>query len=117
MNRPGRPPLNYIPSEMYEIRCDIMPRLLSVLGDSPWEGQRSLSGQPPSVLESHVGTIPESFRRQDGALRSSHPQVSFVARGRNAEFVTSNHSLNSLSEKSLPSLGSMTSMGMSYCWG
>jgi aminoglycoside 3-N-acetyltransferase len=50
--------------------------------------------QPDLTPTWHIGTIPESFRKQDGTLRSSHPQVSFAARGRNAEFVTSNHSLN-----------------------
>lgn len=40
-----------------------------------------------------VGVIPEVFRKQKGVLRSSHPQVSFTAWGKNAEFITSGHSL------------------------
>jgi aminoglycoside 3-N-acetyltransferase len=40
-----------------------------------------------------VGVIPEVFRKQKGVLRSAHPQVSFTAWGKNAEFVTSGHSL------------------------
>jgi aminoglycoside 3-N-acetyltransferase len=40
-----------------------------------------------------VGIIPEVFRKQKGVLRSLHPQVSFTARGKNAEFITSGHSL------------------------
>ncbi|TET51120.1 MAG: AAC(3) family N-acetyltransferase, partial [Actinomycetota bacterium] len=40
-----------------------------------------------------VGTIPEVFRKQKGVLRSYHPQVSFTARGKYAEYITGNHSL------------------------
>ena len=40
-----------------------------------------------------VGTIPEVFRRQKGVLRSNHPQVSFTAWGKYAEYITGNHSL------------------------
>jgi aminoglycoside 3-N-acetyltransferase len=41
-----------------------------------------------------VGVIPEVFRKQKGVLRSSHPQVSFTAIGKNAEFITSGHGLD-----------------------
>lgn len=40
-----------------------------------------------------VGMIPEVFRKQEGVLRSNHPQVSFAARGRYAEYITGEHSL------------------------
>ena len=40
-----------------------------------------------------VGTIPETFRKQAGVLRSHHPTVSFCAWGRNADMVTRDHSL------------------------
>jgi aminoglycoside 3-N-acetyltransferase len=41
-----------------------------------------------------IGTIPEVFRRQNGVRRSNHPQLSFTARGKNAEFITSGHELD-----------------------
>ena len=40
-----------------------------------------------------VGVIPEVFRKQEGVLRSEHPQVSFAARGKNAGYITNAHSL------------------------
>lgn len=48
-----------------------------------------------------VGTVPEVFRKQAGTIRSNHPQVSFTARGRYAEYITAGHSLEyALGEKS-----------------
>ncbi len=40
-----------------------------------------------------MGRIPEVFRDMPGVLRSNHPTVSFAAFGRQAEFITSRHSL------------------------
>lgn len=48
-----------------------------------------------------MGAIPECFRKQSGAMRSSHPAVSFAARGTHAEHLVKGHSLdNSLGEQS-----------------
>lgn len=48
-----------------------------------------------------MGAIAETFRKRSGTIRSSHPSVSFTARGPAAEAVTAGHSLAfSLGEKS-----------------
>ncbi|MCP4536152.1 MAG: AAC(3) family N-acetyltransferase [Chloroflexi bacterium] len=48
-----------------------------------------------------VGVIPETFRKQKGALRSDHPQYSFAAWGEKAAQIVEDHSLNfGLGEKS-----------------
>jgi aminoglycoside 3-N-acetyltransferase len=48
-----------------------------------------------------MGLIPETFRKQNGALRSYHPQVSFAAWGKYAKQITENHGLEySLGEHS-----------------
>ena len=40
-----------------------------------------------------MGIIAETFRKQNGVLRSAHPHVSFCAFGANAKEITDNHSL------------------------
>jgi aminoglycoside 3-N-acetyltransferase len=48
-----------------------------------------------------MGRIPETFRKQEGVLRSNHPQTSFAAWGKHAQFVTADHALeNELGERS-----------------
>ena len=42
---------------------------------------------------SHMGVISETFRRQKGVLRSSHPQLSFCACGPQASPIVDDHSL------------------------
>ncbi len=41
-----------------------------------------------------MGKIPETFRKQDGVIRSNHPQLSFAAWGARAEVITKNHQLD-----------------------
>ena len=42
-----------------------------------------------------MGRIPETFRTQNGVIRSGHPQVSFAARGQSARQITFDHRLES----------------------
>ncbi len=41
-----------------------------------------------------MGLIAETFRKQEGTLRSSHPQLSFAARGPQAAAITNSHALD-----------------------
>lgn len=48
-----------------------------------------------------MGVIPDTFRKQRGVMRSSHPQVSFAAWGANAGDIVTGHDLdNGLGEHS-----------------
>ena len=40
-----------------------------------------------------MGVIAETFRKQNGVLRSTHPHISFCALGAHARHITDNHSL------------------------
>ncbi|WP_440117797.1 aminoglycoside N(3)-acetyltransferase [Paenibacillus sp. QZ-Y1] len=56
---------------------------------------------PDLTPTSYMGIIPETFRKQNGVLRSSHPHVSFAAWGKDAKKIIENHNLNyALSETS-----------------
>ncbi|MFA5451071.1 MAG: AAC(3) family N-acetyltransferase, partial [Dehalococcoidales bacterium] len=41
-----------------------------------------------------VGVIPETFRKQNGVIRSNHPHISFAAWGKYAQIITDNHTLD-----------------------
>jgi aminoglycoside 3-N-acetyltransferase len=64
--------------------------------ESWWETIReSMPPFDPGVTPTRgMGVIVESFRRQEGAIRSSHPSESFVAKGPKAAVITANHSLD-----------------------
>jgi aminoglycoside 3-N-acetyltransferase len=48
---------------------------------------------PAMTPTSYMGLLAETFRKQAGVLRSAHPQVSFAARGPQAEYVLRPHAL------------------------
>lgn len=64
--------------------------------------RNAMPGYDPDLSPTYyMGAISECFRKQKGTLRSSHPQVSFAARGRLAERICGEHSLeNCLGEAS-----------------
>jgi aminoglycoside 3-N-acetyltransferase len=47
---------------------------------------------PQTTPTTRMGRIVETFRSWPGTLRSRHPETSFCANGKNAEFITANHS-------------------------
>lgn len=49
--------------------------------------------RPDLTPTRNMGVISETFRKQNGGLRSVHPHVSFCAFGAHAEKITNNHSL------------------------
>ena len=49
--------------------------------------------RPDLTPTRNMGVISETFRKQKGVLRSSHPHFSFCALGAHAEEITDNHSL------------------------
>ena len=49
--------------------------------------------QPDLTPTRSMGIIPETFRKQKGALRSAHPHHSFRAYGDQAFYITNNHAL------------------------
>jgi len=49
---------------------------------------------PDMTPTRNMGVIPETFRKQIGAIRSRHPHVSFAARGPNANVIADHHGLD-----------------------
>ncbi len=63
--------------------------------ESWWETIRqTMPAYDPALTPTfRMGVIPETFRKQNGVLRSDNPDASFAAWGKNARHVTDNHAL------------------------
>jgi len=61
-----------------------------------WDAVRSTMPlyDPVHSPTTFTGIVAETFRKQPGVKRSSHPHCSFAARGRSAKKVTEGHGLN-----------------------
>lgn len=86
----------------------VMPTMTGELSDpqnwqhppvpaSWWEPirQEMPAFMPDLTVTRQMGRLAETFRKQDGVLRSNHPQTSFAAWGKEAPFITANHLLES----------------------
>jgi aminoglycoside 3-N-acetyltransferase len=72
--------------------------------ESDWEIIRKEmpAFEPDLTPTERMGFIPETFRKQNGVIRSNHPHVSWGARGKFAELITSNHALEKSSGEYSP---------------
>jgi len=83
----GNPP---VPAEWFQIIYDEMPAFDAAV--TPTRG---------------MGKIAELFRTYPGTLRSQHPQVSFCAKGKYAEYIIADHTLT-------PQFGEDSPLGKLY---
>lgn len=62
-----------------------------------WEAirQEMPAYMPDLTITRQMGKVPETFRKQNGVVRSSHPHASFAAWGKHAAWVTSYQPLES----------------------
>jgi aminoglycoside 3-N-acetyltransferase len=61
--------------------------------ESWWEPiRRTMPAYDPDLTPTRkMGAIPECFRKQKGAVRSLHPQLSFAARGKRVQDIVADH--------------------------